>query len=1482
MGYQKMASKKKVLPLDANVENVLINGVIASSTAKLTKKNDIVHIKSTDGMFIPGNDYKTVTVTGKIKGNDVILFDDVNDIDNLVFKQVTGTKNLQIAVKDGDTTIQDVIIKNFFKKTNGMTLASSVKTVQINDDNKTAFDIKNLIDYAGIITRSKKGVYTGSAFNDNIAGSIKNDTIKAGSGNDVIYADLGNDSIYGGAGSDKFIFDTYLKENKITSVVEYYGSGKDTICDASSVDVIEFRSSGVEQIYFKQSKKNLVITYYDISDKNKSTKENTVIIKNYFKTKYEKRVVDVVAQDENGNLKHYSLHDMGLYDGTQKIDQAGMALLRETIETERKRQADELEAAKTEAYEKHSQLVKELSDTKSQLSAKEAERAAAQFNYETAQANYEQACDDLTAYQTSHTKTNEEYAILLSQKNTAQSNYETALANYEQAAADLAFCLENQSKSDEDYQNLLREKNAAQSNYETAQANYEQACDDLTAYQTSHTKTNEEYATLLAQKNTAQSNYETAQANYEAKSAALTAYQANHTNTDEEYQTLLAAKNIAEQNLETYQATYTKTTAEYNALVSQKESLENQLQQAQSDLLTYQNSHTHTNTEYNNLSDKIEDLQTQLDEYEAKEQDVENNTHIYSVETNGESSTFVKVGDTAFDDILVFEKSTFKNSVFLRDGNNLIIKYFNETDSGKETEYGTLTIEDYFTTPQNARVDRFVDKYGITHSLSDAECAGLYYGNSENTNLSGTNLDDIFIVTDGNCVINSSSGSDILKFNEEQTISYTKNLNDLIITFNNGTVTLPNYFSIQGHSVKNIQNGANLININSDIASNILNITGKDLDNNIVGTDGKNYIKQSNGNICNSIIGKSGDDTIENFGTANYIFGDDTESGTGKDIITSYGTVNNDILGGDGNDTITIAEYGIVNGAIYGGAGNDTIYGGKKALTSDSGDTIYGGDGDDIIYGGPDDTTFSGTDWDTIYGEAGNDTIYGGVGCDTIYGGTGNDEIHGGYNSDTLYGNEGNDIIYGDELNDNIDGGDGNDQIYGGIGNDRFTCSNGNDTYYFTTGDGQDLMITSSTTTGIDKIKFTDVNFANITVTKDGNDLILSCSENDKITLRNEYTNACDITVIGTDNVRKSILNMYTTTINIATSGQSTQGTPFADRITGSTNGNDTIYGNNGNDDIRVYKGTNRVYGGAGNDIIRGGAGNIYAEGGDGDDTITGGSGAVDGYSTNSTCTLIGGMGNDTISGKTMDSDKTSQNVIYGDLTLEQDPEQIIGGDDVLDGEFSTGNIYGGGGNDIISPCSGSGANVWSNNVTFNMYGGGGNDTINLKISGAYVYAYGGIGNDTYNILSISDLQDRHTYDIIEDTYEENSYDIINVNMNKSAFSLYMDITINNNGNITNGTNLYLNKSGLFGNKTKGVVVVTDEFVTGKAIEEINTKDGYTINFDALSQIRQDVAGWLATTAYKSTDAVISSNKTDLINEMSVVFNNSSYWTQQQ
>ena len=84
------------------------------------------------------------------------------------------------------------------------------------------------------------------------------------------------------------------------------------------------------------------------------------------------------------------------------------------------------------------------------------------------------------------------------------------------------------------------------------------------------------------------------------------------------------------------------------------------------------------------------------------------------------------------------------------------------------------------------------------------------------------------------------------------------------------------------------------------------------------------------------------------------------------------------------------------------------------------------------------------------------------------------------------------------------------------------------------------------------------------------------------------------------------------------------EGGAGADEIVGSARGDDLIFGNGGNDDLRGWSGDDTVVGGAGNDFIRGDAGDDVVTGGAGNDTLTGWTG--DDF-------LVGGSGNDLLRG---------------------------------------------------------------------------------------------------------------------------------------------------------------------------------------------------------------------------------------------------------
>ena len=471
-------------------------------------------------------------------------------------------------------------------------------------------------------------------------------------------------------------------------------------------------------------------------------------------------------------------------------------------------------------------------------------------------------------------------------------------------------------------------------------------------------------------------------------------------------------------------------------------------------------------------------------------------------------------------------------------------------------------------------------------------------------------------------------------------------------------------------------------------------------------------------------------------------------------------------MGGIGNDTI---KAGVGNDYIDGGAGDDAIYGeaGNNILKGGVGnDQIYGGTGDDSIYGGAGN--------DTINAGAGNNTIYfaENQGTDTVLNGGGNDKIvfaqennlsaltgvfdgtdlnltanettvnlqnfvagnhsakelqagNSTFNLTKLNGLENGNLIFGtDEAEEINASGNGNDIIIGG---------NGLDTITFHNGDKDNVVILGSDSIA-DTIKLADAPDLNIGLRVDGevdgNDVILRYNNvagfRDSIRIKDFMLNdfAYDMTVKAGDETSKNIKDIVTNYINnYDTQAPVINGTKFKDNITTKDGVRETVYAGDGNDFIDDRAGVSGD--GEGGDIIYGEKGNdtisyalstdeVYLDGGEGDDSI----GIYKG-------TAIGGIGDDTIR-------IYSNAVVYGDSTLEEDPEQTQGGDDYIVGDSSKKNdtIYGGGGNDSI-------------------IGNGGND-----------YLYGGTGNDTIYTGSSTGASDS-TEDIVTHAYGDAGDDVI-------------------------------------------------------------------------------------------------------------------------
>ncbi|MFG2423934.1 calcium-binding protein [Streptomyces sp. NPDC048448] len=159
--------------------------------------------------------------------------------------------------------------------------------------------------------------------------------------------------------------------------------------------------------------------------------------------------------------------------------------------------------------------------------------------------------------------------------------------------------------------------------------------------------------------------------------------------------------------------------------------------------------------------------------------------------------------------------------------------------------------------------------------------------------------------------------------------------------------------------------------------------------------------------------------------------------GDGNDTVTSRNATGqvyylNRIDLGSGNDRLT-DNTGLDGNEVVGGTGNDTITVGKLAsvLAGDGNDTVNAGGGDNIVNAGKGNDVLRGAAAGQILnGDDGNDTIYGGTGDDSLYGGTGNDVLYGNSGADKLYGNSGNDKLYGGPGRDTLSGGPGRNIVH--------------------------------------------------------------------------------------------------------------------------------------------------------------------------------------------------------------------------------------------------------------------------------------------------------------------------------------------------------------------------------------------------------------------------------------------------------------------
>jgi Ca2+-binding RTX toxin-like protein len=302
------------------------------------------------------------------------------------------------------------------------------------------------------------------------------------------------------------------------------------------------------------------------------------------------------------------------------------------------------------------------------------------------------------------------------------------------------------------------------------------------------------------------------------------------------------------------------------------------------------------------------------------------------------------------------------------------------------------------------------------------------------------------------------------------------------------------------------------------------------------------------------LVGTTGDDTINGLGgEEDQLFGmggnDTLDGGAGLDYLS--GGVGSDVyLFGRGSGEDVIDDFGESVADIDTLRFNNSVEVADITVSRDVGGTLF------LSINGTDDKVqinnwfadapllaeqieriefHDGTVWTsqtlsamaTFLGTPGQDYFSGSQGNDMLRGLDGNDILFGGDGSDVLEGGAGNDNLMDMAGSSNyFNGGSGDDQLLsdvganlfiGGTGNDSITSETGPDVIAFNVGDGQDtLHINGFEQSQDDTISLggAGLDYANLSLEKNGSDLVLKLSGTDQLTLTDWYGSTPKQTVL--------------------------------------------------------------------------------------------------------------------------------------------------------------------------------------------------------------------------------------------------------------------------------------------------------------------------------------------------------------------------------
>lgn len=481
--------------------------------------------------------------------------------------------------------------------------------------------------------------------------------------------------------------------------------------------------------------------------------------------------------------------------------------------------------------------------------------------------------------------------------------------------------------------------------------------------------------------------------------------------------------------------------------------------------------------------------------------------------------------------------------------------------------------------------------------------------------------DDIYIFNrgDGCDQITDSNGFDKIEFGQGITLNdmeFSRSFGNMALLMKiKGTsdaILVLDYFKYDRYKIENIVFDDGTILTVDDIER---------LASSTIPTDGNDTLYGDNN--PNTIHGLGGNDIIYGLGADDFLYGD---------------AGNDQVYGEDGNDTLfAVSDYsgGLGDDTLAGGKGNDSMYGG-------SGNTTYlfnKGDGQDYIFDmGNISLGQPGTDIDTIKFGAGitkDDLEFDPEvtslvikiknSTDQIFiEDWGDYEAH--HNIEQLEFADGSILnsaqiealikgknFEGTDQDDNLTGTFKDDTFNGKKGNDSFIDAGGNDVYTFNKGDGQDIIRDWGLYSKNDVIKFgLGINSTDLLFTKNGDDLVVTFNgSTDKIVVKDwyytqyqnpEYYNPKIEKLEFSDGTSLSATDIDNIVNGVTLSQPQPLGSQPAASVI-ATDGNDKLFGYNGNDIYLAMKGADIIKDYSGNDTY------LFNKG-DGLDVITDNSGA--------------------------------------------------------------------------------------------------------------------------------------------------------------------------------------------------------------------------------------------------------------------------------